>query len=85
VQHAGRAMKIDASILLKELHSNKDLRDVLLRYIQAFTARLSQTTTCNSLHNIDTAPRFAILNFLHKHEIVQKPISISIRVKTVHS
>lgn len=53
VQHAGNAMKIDASILLKEFDSNKDLRDVMLRYTQAFIAQLSQTTACNSLHKID--------------------------------
>lgn len=46
-------MKIDASILLKEFDRNKDLRDVMLRYTQAFIAQLSQTTACNSLHKID--------------------------------
>jgi CRP-like cAMP-binding protein len=53
VQHAGSAMKIDASILLKEFDDNKDLRDVMLRYTQAFIAQISQTTACNSLHKID--------------------------------
>ncbi|HEY9697040.1 MAG TPA: Crp/Fnr family transcriptional regulator [Trichocoleus sp.] len=53
VQHAGSAMKIDASILLKEFDVNKDLRDVMLRYTQAFIAQISQTTACNSLHKLD--------------------------------
>ncbi|WP_199333640.1 Crp/Fnr family transcriptional regulator [Oculatella sp. FACHB-28] len=53
VQHAGDALKIDARVLLKEFDSNKDLRDVMLRYTQAFIAQISQTTACNSLHKLD--------------------------------
>lgn len=53
VQVAGSAMKIDAEILLNEFDRNKDLRDVMLRYTQAFIAQISQTTACNSLHKID--------------------------------
>lgn len=53
VQIPGRAFRIDASILLKEFDCNKDLRDVMLRYTQAFIAQISQTTACNSLHKID--------------------------------
>ncbi|MBD0390402.1 MAG: Crp/Fnr family transcriptional regulator [Nostoc sp. C3-bin3] len=53
VQIAGSALKIDAGILLQEFDSNKDLRDLMLRYTQAFIAQISQTTACNSLHRID--------------------------------
>lgn len=53
VQIAGSALKIDAQILLKEFDRNKDLRDVMLRYTQAFIAQISQTTACNSLHRIE--------------------------------
>lgn len=53
VQIAGSAMKIDARILLDEFDRNKDLRDVMLRYTQAFIAQISQTTACNSLHKLD--------------------------------
>lgn len=53
VQIAGSAMKIDAQILLQEFDRNKDLRDVMLRYTQAFIAQISQTTACNSLHKIE--------------------------------
>lgn len=53
VQIAGEALKIDASILLEEFDSNKTLRDVMLRYTQAFIAQISQTTACNGLHKID--------------------------------
>jgi CRP-like cAMP-binding protein len=53
VQIPGDAMKLDAKILLEEFDRNKDLRDVTLRYTQAFIAQVSQTTACNSLHKID--------------------------------
>jgi CRP-like cAMP-binding protein len=53
VQIAGEAMKIDANVLLGEFDRNKQMRDVLLRYTQAFIAQLSQTTACNSLHNTE--------------------------------
>lgn len=53
VQVAGSALKIDAQVLLEEFDRNKDLRDVMLRYTQAFIAQVSQTTACNSLHKLD--------------------------------
>ncbi|MBD3884817.1 Crp/Fnr family transcriptional regulator [Phormidium tenue FACHB-886] len=53
VQHAGNALQIDARILREEFDRNQDLRDVMLRYTQAFIAQISQTTACNSLHRID--------------------------------
>ncbi|MDX2214956.1 MAG: Crp/Fnr family transcriptional regulator [Oculatellaceae cyanobacterium bins.114] len=53
VQILGEALKIDAGILLHEFDSNKELRDVMLRYTQALIAQISQTTACNSLHKID--------------------------------
>jgi CRP-like cAMP-binding protein len=53
VQMAGSAIKVDAQLLLEEFDCNKELRDVLLRYTQALIAQISQTTGCNSLHNLD--------------------------------
>lgn len=53
VQIAGSAMKIDAQILRDEFDRNQVLRDIMLRYTQAFIAQLSQTTACNSLHQLD--------------------------------
>jgi len=47
VQIPGSAMKIDAQILREEFDRNKALRDVMLRYTQAFVAQISQRT--NSL------------------------------------
>lgn len=57
VQIAGSAMKIDARILREEFDRNQDLRNIMLRYTQAFIAQLSQTTACNSLHRLE--PRLA--------------------------
>ena len=53
VQIAGSAIKVDAGALLEEFDRNKDLRDVLLRYTQALIAQISQTTACNSLHQLE--------------------------------
>jgi CRP-like cAMP-binding protein len=53
VQMAGSAIKVDARPLLEEFDRNKDMRNVLLRYTQALIAQLSQTTGCNSLHQLE--------------------------------
>ena len=53
VQVAGTALKIDARPMLEEFDRNKDLRDELLRYTQAFIAQISQTTACNRLHTLE--------------------------------
>lgn len=53
VQVPGSAFKINASFLLEEFDRNKDLRDVLLSYTQAFIAQISQTTACNRLHTLE--------------------------------
>ena len=53
VQVAGTALKIDARPMLEEFDRNKDLRDELLRYTQAFIAQISQTTACNRLHSME--------------------------------
>ena len=53
VQVAGSAIKIAAPILRQEFDRNGELRDVLLRYTQAFLAQVSQTAACNSLHTLE--------------------------------
>ena len=53
VQIAGRAIKINASILRQEFENNKELRDVLLRYTQLLIAQISQTAACNRLHFLE--------------------------------
>lgn len=53
VQIAGTAMKIDAEIMRREFQKNQELRDVMLRYTQAFIAQISQSVACNRLHQIE--------------------------------
>lgn len=53
VQVAGSAMKIDAQIVRQEFDRNGELRDVLLRYTQAFLAQVAQTAACNGLHSLE--------------------------------
>lgn len=57
VQIPGDALKMNAQRLRQEFHHNKELQTVLLRYTQAFIAQISQTTACNSLHQLEQ--RFA--------------------------
>ncbi len=57
VQLAGDAIKMKAEPLRKEFDQNKQLRDVMLKYTQAFIAQISQNVACNRLHTIEK--RFA--------------------------
>lgn len=57
VQVAGSAFKMDARPLLEEFNCNKDDRDVLLPYTQAFIPQISQTTACNRLHTLEQRDR----------------------------
>ncbi|MBE9201234.1 MULTISPECIES: Crp/Fnr family transcriptional regulator [unclassified Nodularia (in: cyanobacteria)] len=52
VQVAGDAVKMKAEPLRKEFDQNKLLRDVMLKYTQAFIAQISQNVACNRLHTI---------------------------------
>jgi CRP-like cAMP-binding protein len=56
-QASGSAIKMDAAPLLEEFDRNKEVRDILLRYTQAYIAQLSQNVGCNRLHSIEQ--RFA--------------------------
>lgn len=53
VQIAGSAVVLPARPLLDEFDTDKAVRDVLLRYTQAYIAHLSQNVACNRLHQID--------------------------------
>ncbi|MBD1909315.1 MULTISPECIES: Crp/Fnr family transcriptional regulator [unclassified Leptolyngbya] len=53
VQIAGSAKRIDAQIVRTEFERNEELREVLLRYTQAFLVQVSQTAACNSLHVLE--------------------------------
>ena len=57
VQIEGEALKIDAQPLLDAFNANKAVRDVFLKYTQAYIAQLSQNVGCNRLHNVEQ--RFA--------------------------
>jgi CRP-like cAMP-binding protein len=57
VQIDGEALKMEAQPLLDAFDSNKAVRDVFLKYTQAYIAQLSQNVGCNRLHNVDQ--RFA--------------------------
>jgi CRP-like cAMP-binding protein len=48
---------MEAQPLLDAFDSNKAVRDVFLKYTQAYIAQLSQNVGCNRLHNVDQ--RFA--------------------------
>lgn len=53
VQVPGSTLKIAAQVMRQELERSSELRDVLLRYTQAFLAQVSQTAACNSLHTLE--------------------------------
>jgi CRP-like cAMP-binding protein len=52
-QAPGNAVRMTAAPLLKEFDEVKAVRDVMLRYTQAYLAQLSQNVACNRLHTIE--------------------------------
>jgi CRP-like cAMP-binding protein len=52
-QHAGSAVRMIAKPLLAEFDRNKPVRDVMLRFAQAYIAQLSQNVACNRLHTLE--------------------------------
>jgi CRP-like cAMP-binding protein len=57
VQLPGDALRIGAESLKSEFNRNTEMRDVMLKYTQAFIAQITQNVGCNRLH--DTNQRFA--------------------------
>ncbi|MDZ8224789.1 MULTISPECIES: Crp/Fnr family transcriptional regulator [unclassified Nostoc] len=53
VQVPGKAVKTKAHLLLHEFDTNKSLRDVMLKYTQAYLAQISQNVACNRTHTIE--------------------------------
>src|SRR4051794_29977781 len=49
-QSPGDAVRIPADPFLDEFNKNKTVRDVMLRFTQAYIAQLSQNVACNRLH-----------------------------------
>ena len=57
VQLPGDAIRIGAAPLKTEFDRNTEMRDVMLRYTQAFMAQITQNVACNRLH--ENGQRFA--------------------------
>ncbi|MCC5644832.1 Crp/Fnr family transcriptional regulator [Nostoc sp. CHAB 5824] len=53
IQVPGNAIKMKAHLLLHEFDTNKSLRDVMLKYTQAYIAQISQNVACNRTHSIE--------------------------------
>jgi CRP-like cAMP-binding protein len=53
VRLSGDAIRVEAGVLRHEFDRNTELRDVMLRYTQAFIAQTSQNVGCNRLHNLN--------------------------------
>jgi CRP-like cAMP-binding protein len=51
-QCPGSALKVEAQLLLEEFDRSKAVRDVMLRYTQAYIAQLSQNVACNRIHTL---------------------------------
>jgi CRP-like cAMP-binding protein len=52
-QVPGTVVRIDAKPFLREFDRVKSVRDVMLRYTQAYIAQLSQNVACNRLHTVE--------------------------------
>ena len=52
VQMAGSALRVRAGVLRTETARSPDLMDLLMRYVQALFAQVSQSVACNSRHPI---------------------------------
>ncbi|HKG21991.1 MAG TPA: helix-turn-helix domain-containing protein, partial [Blastocatellia bacterium] len=57
MQIPGDTIRVGADPLREEFDRNKEMRDVMLKYSQAYIAQLSQNAACNRLHQ--TKQRFA--------------------------
>ena len=84
-QFAGTAIRMPADILLKEFDEIKAVRDVLLKYTQAYIAQLSQNVACNRLHTImQRLPRWLLEcrdrlqtdNFAITHEYISNMLGV---------
>jgi len=51
-QIPGEAMRVACGPLKEAFDRSKGVRDVILKYTQAYVAQLSQNTACNRLHNL---------------------------------
>jgi CRP-like cAMP-binding protein len=84
-QFPGAAVRVPAEILLKEFDEDKGVRDVLLKYTQAYIAQLSQNVACNRLHTLEQRlPRWLLEcrdrlqsdNFEITHEFISQMLGV---------
>jgi CRP-like cAMP-binding protein len=52
-QSPGTAIKVGAEPFLDEFNNDEHVRDVMLKFTQAYIAQLSQNVACNRLHSIE--------------------------------
>jgi CRP-like cAMP-binding protein len=53
VQIAGRADRMDAAVLAREVNRHPSLRRILNLYAQGYVTQISQSTACNRLHSAE--------------------------------
>ena len=53
MQIPGDALRMDAAPLKEEFNRNTEMRDVMLKYTQAYIAQVSQNVGCNRIHGVD--------------------------------
>ncbi len=53
VQLPGAALRLPADVLRAELDRSPELKALLLRYVQAFFAQISQSVACNGRHTLE--------------------------------
>jgi CRP-like cAMP-binding protein len=54
VQNSGAGLQLDAGLLVEAFHQDRDVRALLLRYIQVYLTQVSQVAICNRHHSIDS-------------------------------
>ena len=63
VQIPGAAVRISARAMQPFVQENPQLRDLLLRYVQAMLVQISQTALCNRVHSVEERlARWALVN-----------------------
>jgi len=85
VQLPGDAIKIGADPLKIEFNRNTEMRDLMLRYTQAFMAQMTQNVACNRLHRteqrlarwlLEVRDRVQADEFLLTHEFMAEMLGI---------
>jgi CRP-like cAMP-binding protein len=53
VQSEGRALQLDAGVFTAAFDADRQVRQLVLRYVQAFVSNIGQTALCNRYHTPD--------------------------------